>query len=117
MEKISHVSISKSEKFIDPCHRVPVDAPVSLCDQFGCNHVCVYLEADEASNLTPKRTVASVLMEHSCEVVLPQPISPSEGKTPRADQRLHNEVSGESHIPFCFLSLPVSLPPPPPHPF
>ena len=95
-EKISHVSILKSEKFIDLCHRVLVDAPVSLCDQFGCNQVCIYREADEASKLTPKRTVASVLMEPSCEVVLPQPISPPEGKTPHADQRLHN-VSGESH--------------------
>ena len=52
-EKISHVSVSKSEIFIDPCHRVLVDAPVSLSDQFGCNHVRIYSEADEASNLTP----------------------------------------------------------------
>ena len=29
-EKISHVVISKSEKFIDPCHKVPVDAPVTM---------------------------------------------------------------------------------------
>jgi len=62
--------------------------------------ICTYLEADEASKLTSKRTVASVLIEHSREVVLPQPISPPEGKTPRADQQLHNEVSGESHIPI-----------------
>ena len=40
-EKISHV-ISKSKKFIDPCHKVPVDAPVTLCVQFGCNNVCIY---------------------------------------------------------------------------
>jgi len=41
VEKISRLSILKSEKFLDPCHRVPVDAPVSLCDQFGCNHLCI----------------------------------------------------------------------------
>ena len=58
-EKISHV-ISKSKKFIDPCHKVPVDAPVTLCDQFGCNNVCIYLEVDEAAKPTPTRTVASV---------------------------------------------------------
>ena len=63
-ERISHVVISKNEKFIDPCHRVPSDAPLSLCDQFGCMNVCIYLESTSVP-LTAERTIASVLMERS----------------------------------------------------
>ena len=88
-ERISHVVISKNEKFIDPCHRVPADAPVSLCDQFGCVNVCIYLQSVESTSasLTAERTIASVLIERSREIVLPQPISSPEGKTLRANQK------------------------------
>lgn len=35
---------STTEKFMDSCHRVPIDAPISLCDQFRCFHVCIFLK-------------------------------------------------------------------------
>ena len=93
-EKISHVVIAKNEKFIDPCHRVPADAPLSLCDQFGCMNVCIYLENMSVSP-TAERTIASVLMERSREIVLPQFLAPSEGRNLRDDQRLRNDIVGE----------------------
>lgn len=95
-ERVSHVVISKNEKFIDPCHRVPADAPLSVCDQFGCLNVCVYLESSTTISLTTERTVTSVLMERSREIVLPQPLSVSpDSRTLRADQRLRNDILGE----------------------
>ena len=35
---IEKVHISANEKFIDPVHVVPIDAPVCLCDPFKCMH-------------------------------------------------------------------------------
>ena len=43
-EIISHITISHDEKFLDS-HDVPPSAPISLCNQFGCMHVCIYLKA------------------------------------------------------------------------
>ena len=77
--------IPMNEKFIDPCHRVPADAPLSLYDQFGCMNVCIYLENTNVS-LTTERMITSVLMEQSREIVLPQLLAPFEGRTLRADQ-------------------------------
>ena len=34
-ETIHEVFVSNNDKFIDPHHKVPIDAPVSLCDQLG----------------------------------------------------------------------------------
>ena len=34
-ETIHEVIVSNNDKFIDPRHKVPIDAPVSLCDQLG----------------------------------------------------------------------------------
>ena len=31
-ETIHEAIISNNNKFIDPCHKVPIDAPVSVCD-------------------------------------------------------------------------------------
>ncbi len=60
-ETVSHIHISKQENFLDP-HNVPVTAPVSLCEQFNCRHVCIYLKRDtEAQPLT--RTVASACLD------------------------------------------------------
>ena len=42
-EIISRIAISKDEKFVDT-HDVPPSAPISLCDQFRCMHVCIYLK-------------------------------------------------------------------------
>ena len=63
-------------------------------------------------------------MEHSREIVLPQPISPPKGKSLCADQRLHNQILGEFLVSLFsslspslpYLSPPpsrISLPPPP----
>ena len=87
--------IANNEKFVDPCHRVPSDVPLSLCDQFGCMNICIYLESASVSLQTAERTIASVLMERSREMVLPQFLAPSQGRTLRADQRLRNDVIGE----------------------
>ena len=91
-ETVSHIHISKQENFLDP-HNVPVTAPVSLCEQFNCRHVCIYLKRDTEAQ-PPTRTVASVLMDASRERVLPALISVPEGRSLRADQRLHNDIIG-----------------------
>lgn len=93
-ETINQVVISKNEKYLDPCHKVPIDAPVSLCDQFGCLFVCLYLSEMQTTGVVPTRTIASVLMESSRELVLPDPATPAEGKPLRADQKLRNDVLG-----------------------
>ena len=41
-ETISHINISKTGNFHDP-HVVPPVAPVSVCEQFNCMHVCIFL--------------------------------------------------------------------------
>ena len=87
-ETISNIIISTSEKFCDPCHKVPVDAPVILCEQFNCMHVCIHLKVKEDVVAAPLRTIASVLMQNSLQIVLPNPVVPTEGKPLRADQRL-----------------------------
>ena len=40
---IELVQIAANEKFTDPVH-VPIDAPVIICDQFKCMHVCTMAE-------------------------------------------------------------------------
>ena len=83
-----------NEKYLDPCRNMPIDAPVSLCDQFSCLFVCLYLSEMQTTGLVPTRTIASVLMESSQELVLPDPATPAEGKPLRADQKLRNDVLG-----------------------
>lgn len=46
-EMVFKVLISKNEKFIDPCHIVPISSPVKLCDQFQSPFVCYYLIVEE----------------------------------------------------------------------
>ena len=38
-ETIHEVIISNNDKFVDPRHKVPVDAPVSVCDHAAWLHV------------------------------------------------------------------------------
>ena len=49
VEGLSERTIEKVQisKFIDP-HTVPIDAPVSLCDQFTCANVCMFIRAEAA---------------------------------------------------------------------
>ena len=70
-------------------------APVSLYEQFSCKHVCIYLKRDKEVEPPTTRTVASVLMEASCERVLPDLIPVPEGRSLRADQVLYNDIIGE----------------------
>ena len=93
-ETISHVYISKQENFLDP-NSVPVTAPVSLCEQFSCNYVCIYLKRDEEVEPPTTQRVASVLMEASRERVLPDLIPVPEGRSLHADQVLYNDIIGE----------------------
>ena len=41
---ISKIEISDREKFADPVHAVPPDAPILLCEQFKCFYVCILLK-------------------------------------------------------------------------
>ena len=72
-ETISHIHISKNGNFQDP-HVVPAVAPVSVCEQFNCMHVCIFLRRDGVVQPAPTRTVASVLMGASRKRILPTPI-------------------------------------------
>ena len=71
---IDRVQIASTEKFIDP-HVVPIDAPVSICEQFNCIHVCIFVEGppvnatERMSNSRPN--AFDVLMASSHEIVLP----------------------------------------------
>ena len=43
---VSRILLCKNEKFVDPVHEVPLDAPLVLCEQYGQN-VCYYLTEHE----------------------------------------------------------------------
>ena len=92
-EHIARIVIAKSEKFVET-HEVAIDAPVSVCQMFNCNHVCIYLENEARESQVPVTNAFSVLMASSQELVLPPRLSPPEGKELRADQRLYNDVLG-----------------------
>ena len=79
-ETINEVIVSNNDKFIiDPHQKVPIDAPVSACDQFGCMYVCLYLTEKETTRPAPARTISDVLMGCSLELVLPDAAKPMEG--------------------------------------
>ena len=48
---ITNIVIARNEKFTDPTHIVPADAPVILCEQFNCFHAqaCLYVEESSRS--------------------------------------------------------------------
>ena len=43
---VCKIEICKNENFCYPVHVVPIDAPVILCEQFQCFHVCIYAEEE-----------------------------------------------------------------------
>ena len=90
---VAKIVISNSEKFVDPCHVVPLDSPIQLCDEFQCKYVCFHLDCEPASS-SQSRDVFNVLMANSQEVVLPQPLHAPEGRELKADQRLYNDLIG-----------------------
>ena len=52
---IEKVQISTNAQFADPVHIVPIDAPVSLCEQFKCCHVCISIVRVQAPATTSSR--------------------------------------------------------------
>ena len=46
---ITNIVIARNEKFTDPTHIVPADAPVILCEQFNRFHACLYVEESSRS--------------------------------------------------------------------
>ena len=79
---------------------VPIDAPVCLCDQFKCMHVCISVEAPARrmnSRHTSQPNAFDVLMAASREIVVPSKLTPPEGKQLRKDQQLYNDLLGR----FC----------------
>ena len=88
---IEKVQIAANEKFTDPVHVVPIDAPVIICDQFKCmrvcmSHVCISIENIEKMPASERRPNAfDVLM---ASIVLQ--LSPPEGKErkPTAKKKL-----------------------------
>ena len=103
-EIIAKIVIAKSEKFMDT-HEVTIDALVSVCQVFNCNHVCIYLENEAKEPQAPVRNAFCVLMASSQELVLPPKLFPPDGKELRADQRLHNDVIGRYIKIWLFLTL------------
>ena len=45
---ITKIEISANEKFADPVHAVPPDAPILLCEQFKCFYVCITMEKERS---------------------------------------------------------------------
>ena len=70
-EVVESVKISKNEQFVDPCHIVPLNAPVSLCDKFHCHCVCFLLGELQEKDRPIPRNVFSILMSSQRQSVLP----------------------------------------------
>ena len=103
---IELVQIASNEKFSDPVHVIPIDAPVIICDQFKCMHVCITIESMETIRVSEQRPNAfDVLMASSRDVVLPPKLSPPDGKELRKDQQLYTILLG-------ILCASMSAPPP-----
>lgn len=66
---IAKIVIAKTEKFTDPTHIVPPDAPIVLCEQFNCFHACLYVEESSHSMETESVSTEMPLMSS-----WPQPV-------------------------------------------
>lgn len=64
-------SSSLNQRISTETHKVTIDAPVSICQVFGCNHVCIYiyLEDKARDQEVPVRNAFTVLMASSQELV------------------------------------------------
>lgn len=97
--QVTKVQISRTEKFLDPVHVVPLDAPVILCEQFNCYNVCVYVAMESGCTSTNSTSLSAtnafgILMSAASTRALPPCLEPPEGKELRADQRLFNDLLG-----------------------
>ena len=73
--KVLRVIVSKNERFIDPVHEVPIDAPVILCEQYGSN-ICYHLLHVATTPVTEITLNAfAVLMKSSHERVQPKKVT------------------------------------------
>lgn len=104
---LTKIAISRTEKFTDPVHVVPPDAPIILCEQFNCFYACLTISPDtmnsESSQPMHSKNAFDVLMASSYERVLPRVVEPNEGKELRSDQHLYNNILGvsNSHTSTC----------------
>ena len=57
-KSVLKVMISTNERFIDLVHEVNITAPVSVCDTFKCQFVCIYLR--ESSDVSVSTRTSSV---------------------------------------------------------
>ena len=86
---VEKVQIASNEKFTDPVHVVPLDAPVIICDQFKCMHVCISIEDIVRMSPSERQPNAfEVLMASSRDIVLPNKLSP-----PPRKGRNYEEIS------------------------
>ena len=95
---ITKIEISANEKFADPVHAVPLDAPILLCKQFKCFYVCITMEKERSRCLSVpsgERNAFDVLMDPSHEIVLPSPLTPPEEKELHKDQQMYNDLIGK----------------------
>ena len=87
-QTVDQILTCKNEKFVDPVHEVPLDAPVVLCEQYGTN-VCYHLTNNHAmgtsTNITGGRNVFEVLMSNARERVQPK------------------KCEGRSYILVCYI--------------
>ena len=70
---VDKISTCKNEKFVDPVHEVPLDAPVVLCEQYGIN-ICYHLTSrhTNAASSARGRNLFEVLMSSARERVQPK---------------------------------------------
>ena len=99
---VEKVSNSNNAMFVDSNHDVPLNAPLSLCDQFKCMLVCINVSLSDNScsastststSSAPVRNGLEMLMAANDAIILPPAIVPSEdGKEIRKDQQLYNDL-------------------------
>ena len=94
------VYISSNAMLVDPSHDVPLNATLSLCDQFKCMFVCINVaesdnsrSASTSTSSAPVRNGLAMLMAANDAMLLPPTMIPSEGgKEIRKDQQLYNDL-------------------------
>ena len=94
---VEKIHISRNDKFISPNHTVPIDAPISICEQFGCAYICIYV-AQSCSGVESRCNAFEMLMTRSHEHVLPSAIEPPVGMGLRQDQILYSDLLGKFHV-------------------
>ena len=94
-ELVSSVLISSNERFVEPTHTVPLDAPIKLLEMYGCYYICYKLVEDttNVSVASDSRNVATVLMQSARQLVQPSIITPTLSSDQlRGDHSLRNDI-------------------------